>query len=351
MNDLTRLAVREVLPGEIAHHYDPSSAEELFSTANVFFGRLGGRRFTFTIPLPASRRIRTTTRMLRRLTRADKSNAVFNRSRDGIVTLYGGSVFFYDIARESLVQTCTLTQCRNVLHQGIAVTERGIFFGEYGANADRNAVPVWASRDDGRTWSIACELPAGTVKHIHGIYADPHTDSLWMPTGDFANECFLFEAVGGDFSRLIRHGSGQQDWRPVSLFFEHDCIVWAMDSQLQASHLQIYDRRTEELSEGRAFPGPVWYSKQLTDGTAILQTTVEVGPGSTSDHAHLFASRDLRDWWEVGRYRKDPWPMRYFKFGVVAFADGAQPPDDFVIFGEALNGLDGRILRVGFAGL
>ena len=37
--------------------------------------------------------------------------------------------------------------------------------------------------------------------------------------------------------------------------------------------------------------------------------------------------------------------MRYFKFGVVAFADGPQNSDDFVLFGEALQGMDGRVIR------
>jgi hypothetical protein len=39
--------------------------------------------------------------------------------------------------------------------------------------------------------------------------------------------------------------------------------------------------------------------------------------------------------------------MRYFKFGVLAFADGPQSSKEFVLFGEALKGLDGRSLIVG----
>jgi len=34
--------------------------------------------------------------------------------------------------------------------------------------------------------------------------------------------------------------------------------------------------------------------------------------------------------------------MRFFKFGVVSFADGTQTSDDFVLFGEGLVGMDGK---------
>jgi hypothetical protein len=52
-------------------------------------------------------------------------------------------------------------------------------------------------------------------------------------------------------------------------------------------------------------------------------------------------SSDNRHWAEVAAFHKDAMPMRYFKFGVIAFADGAQCSDRFAMFGEALKGFDG----------
>jgi hypothetical protein len=171
------------------------------------------------------------------------------------------------------------------------------------------------------------------------VYFDRFTEKLWIPTGDFAGECFLVEA-DQNFSEVKYHGNGMQQWRPVSLFFEKDHIVWGMDSQLETSTMQIFDRNSESLTCGQAFPGPVWYSKQL-DGLSLLQTTCEIGPGVHSDSAHLFVSSDNRHWAEVAAFHKDAMPMRYFKFGVIAFADGAQCSDRFAMFGEALKGFDG----------
>ena len=341
------LKIHEELRGEIAHHYNPRRNEMIFSRSNHIFGNCGALRFEFMLPLSVSMRVMATTRLVRRLTRTDKSNAVFNHARDGIVILYRSQIYFYNLRQQSLQPVRILKQCRNVLHSSIAVTEHGLYIGEYCHNAERKAVPVYASYDDGRSWSTVHEFPSGSIKHIHGIYKDPYTDSLWITTGDFAGECYVFEVPKGDFSSIIKHGDGSQRWRTVSLFFEPEHIVWAMDSQLQTSHLQIFDRETAQIIQKCAFPGPVWYSKHLVGGFALLQSTVEIGPGSQSDHCHIFASRDLEEWTEVRRFKKDIWPKRYFKFGVTGFADGDQPLDDFVMFGEALSGFDGKIFRAG----
>ncbi|MEQ1696082.1 MAG: hypothetical protein ABL901_09625 [Hyphomicrobiaceae bacterium] len=342
-----KLEIKGELPGEIAHHYESQGGDSIFSTANRFTVKRSQRTIQFEIPIHSANKALSYSRILRRALRLDKSNAVFNHRGDGVVILYGGVIYFYDLAADRLTRTGRLRQCRNVLHCGIAVTERGIYFGEYGHNTQREAVPVWRSCDDGRSWSIVYEFPPGSIKHIHGIYSDPYSPSLWIPTGDFAGECTVAEAKDPDFKTCIRHGDGTQKWRPVSMFFEPDSILWPMDSPLETSYLQQFDRQTQTITQHRPFPGPIWYSKRFTDGIGILQSSVEPGVGVTSDHAHLFASKNLIDWTEVTKFQKDWWPMKYFKFGVIAFAGGNQTSDDFVIFGEALKGLDGRILRVG----
>lgn len=340
-----KLIIDEILKGEIAHHYEPLTGDRLFSSANVFWGTCKGKSFWFRIPINYAARMKALTRLSRRLTRTDKSTAVFNIEREGIVIQYLGGMYFYDIGTGVLTRSASLLQCRNVLHCSMAVTANGIFFGEYGANPTRNKVPVWVSKDDGRSWAITYEFPERSIKHVHGIYTDPYSNALWIPTGDFDNECFLFEVPDFDFSKLIKHGNGLQEWRPVGLFFDPNRIVWGMDSQLQTSYLQVFDRHSREISQGQGFPGPVWYQKRFADGSAVLQTTVEIGPGSKSEDAHIFFSDNLTDWIKIGGFRKDLLPKRLFKFGVIAFAEGEQTKDDFVMFGEALKGLDGKIVK------
>jgi len=271
----------------------------------------------------------------------DMANVVINHDRSGLLILYQGVLYFFDLSDCSIRQVGRMLHCRNALYNSIAVTANGIYLGEYGANPDRSAVPIWCSRDGGRTWNIIHEFPKGSIKHVHGVYVDPYSDLLWISTGDFEKECFL-HCVDENFNNLQKFGDGTQQWRPVSLLFEQNKILWGMDSQVESSYLQEFDRTTGTLTRLMEFPGPVWYSKQLTDGSALLQTTVEIGPGVKSDYAHLFVSQDNREWNEIIRFKKDRWPMRFFKFGVLAFADGPQTLDDFVLFGEGLAGMDGK---------
>lgn len=339
------LELTEPLNCEIAHYYDTRTGDRIISTAGRFSASLGGVSHAFEVPSPTASRALSSFRLSRRALRLDKSNAVFNLAKDGIVVLRGGSFYFYDLKSGSLRQTGHLKQCRNVLHGGIAVTGHGLYAGEYGRNKAREAVPVWRSMDDGRSWQICYEFPAGSIKHVHGVFADPNSDSLWLPTGDFAGECYLAEAKDPGFAAVTMHGDGSQRWRAVTLLFEPDRIICPMDSQLETSHLQVFDRASGRLTEHGAFPGPVWYGKRFQDGTALLQTTVEIGAGVKSRDCHLYHSEDLQEWTSIAQFRKDAWPMRYFKFGVMAFAAGAQTSDDFLLFAEALEGLDGQTWR------
>jgi hypothetical protein len=340
---MPRLHINFSEDAEIAHYYESTTGDKITSTGNHIHVVHAGRTHRITLPVRPWQRLPLTFRLLRRALRFDKANVLFNHNRDGVVAIYGSNIYFYDLASRQLSWTGRLRQCRNVLHCGIAVSPDGIFFGEYGANPDRVSVPIWKSADDGRSWNIVYEFPAGSIRHIHGVFVDPYSDSFWITTGDFRGECFVFEVRDHDFGEIIRHGDGTQRWRPVGMFFEPDRLIWAMDSQLETSHLQIFDRANGSLTQGRAFPGPVWYSKRFTDGSAALQTTVEVGDGVKSSDSHIFYSRNLITWDEVARFRKDRLPVRYFKFGVIGFAEGPQSPDDFPIFGEALQGLDGQV--------
>jgi hypothetical protein len=337
---MSKFRIKEILGAESVYYYDSATSDIVTSIGNQFRAHLGGSDHHFSIPTLGKYRPFLPFRLCRRALRLDMANVVLNNDRSGLVILYQGALFFYDIAARSIRQVGRMRHCRNVLYNGIAVTAKGIYFGEYGANPDRAAVPIWCSRDGGRTWKVVHEFPSGSIKHVHGVYVDPYSDLLWISTGDFEDECFL-HCVDEDFMNRQAYGDGTQQWRPVSLLFERDKILWGMDSQLETSYLQEFDRATGAIIRRRDFPGPVWYSKQFSDGSALLQSVVEIGPGVRGNHAHLFMSADNREWIDVVRYRKDRWPMRFFKFGVLSFADGPQTMDDFVLFGEGLVGMDG----------
>lgn len=341
---IPRLFLRNFPEGEIIHYY--SETLQLTSQANHVFVTEPHRQIKFSMPLFGISRYAAAFRLIRRAARLDKCNItpIFKDSiLDSLIVIYQGNVYHFDIANEELSHTLRLRQCRNILHQSICITDKGhIYFGEYGHNRKRNSVPIYRSTDCGNTWDIAFEFPPNSIKHIHGCYWDEYENSIWVCTGDFAGENRVLQ-TNDDFTSHVVYGDGSQAWRTCCPFFLKDIVIWGMDSQLETSHLCIFDRQKKTLQKDRAFPGPIWYGKQFIDGGFLLASANEVGPGVLDNYAHIFFSTDGLSWSEVFRVKKDWWPKRYFKFGVLGFADGPQKQTDFAIFGEALSGMDGKV--------
>ena len=339
-----KFKIFEDLKSEIVHYYDSDSNNIIKSTGNKFLVKLDKQVIRFSIPVDNLFLLRF--RLIRRLLRLDKSNAIFNWKQDGIVVLYQRKIYFFDLNENCLNFIENLKQCRNALHGGIAVKSSGIFFGEYGHNAKRNPVPIWKSNDDGRSFKIIKELHEKHIKHIHGIFVDKFSDSLWIVTGDYDGECYLIEVLDDNLTKLKWYGDGSQKWRPVSLFFTPNEIIWAMDSEITQVYLQSFDRLSGTITQGQSFPGPVWYSKQFDSGDALLQTSVETGSEVKSNYAKVYHSTDFVHWKVIKEFKKDKLPMSFFKYGVISFAEGKQSLSDFVIFGEGLVGFDGVSLKV-----
>ena len=282
-------------------------------------------------------------RLSRRLLRLDKCNVFFHRNN--LIIIRQGSVYLYKTDENRLIKTLKLRNCRNVLHQSINATPEGyIYFGEYGTNGDRKSVPLYCSRDGGHTWEEIYTFSAGSIKHIHGCYYDKYTDKIWVCTGDFEGENWLLVADKG-FENIKKIGDGQQKFRACNLIFTEKEVHWLMDSQLEISYHIILNRRTETISIGQKFMGPIWYIKELEDIGYLAATAQEIGDGVLDDKVYLYFSTDLEEWKVIRKFEHDGFSKKYFKSGVIGFADGNQTQDAFYMFFEAIKGFDGKSLK------
>jgi len=339
------LEIYKLPNSEIVHYAD--SERIITSYANTVSFNLNGKTRNLILPQKRWQDLAKQFRIFRRTLRLDQINVV---SIDGnfneYIILHQGRAYHYDLSSETLTPTLELTQGRNAVHQSIAVIdEKEVFFGEYdGRNPERNAVPIYKSKDRGKSWSKVYEFPKSSIKHIHGCYWDKHEEKIWVFTGDLDGECNVL-VTDRDFKEIEFLGDGSQKWRATNAFFEADAVYWGMDSNLEENHFMKLNRKSRTLEMLVGFPGPVIHTKKLDDGVYLASTSCEKGPGVLSDNAHLFASLDAENWEEVGRFKHDGLPKGYFKYGAIRFSYGHQTSQNFFISGEALKDLEGIVAQ------
>lgn len=284
-------------------------------------------------------------RILRRLFRTDKCN-VFLISQDPfhLVLIRQGEVFHYSF-NNGLKRTLKLQNCRNILHVDICKSKSGsLFFGEYGANNDRNEVPIYKSNDKGNSWNVVYKFSKNSIKHIHCIKEDPFTGKIWTFTGDNDGECkILISDV--NFNQKEFLGDGSQKWRACDAFFLKNEVVWMMDSPNEISYSVHFNRKTKKIILGSKFNGPVWY-KTKVDDYYVCASSVEPGYSVSYGYSDLLISKNLLDWKIIKSYKKDNYNIDFFKYGVISFPQGNNQISNFYFFGEALKKIDGKVITI-----
>lgn len=277
-------------------------------------------------------------RIATRTLRLDRCN-LYPTQRGELLGIRRGTV--YAIRNGHTDMLCAI-RGDSVLLRGIAETASGsVYFGEYFMNPERIPVRVWRVSSDLSKAEIAHEFEAGSIRHVHGVYSDPyHPGRLWIPAGDFGDECFIFY-TDDEFKTFHRLGDGTQLWRAVGLLFREDAVCWLTDTELEQNKIVVLDRKTHTVTTHGDVHSPTWYTTQTSDGLFVAATTVERGPGVKTNRAWLMISEDALDWYKVLSFKKDLWPLQPFKFGVMSFPSGAYDSRNIWVSGEALIGLDG----------
>jgi len=326
---------------EIIHYYDKNLL--IASKHNKVFVKDGSQTKVIELPEPNLNNVLGKSRVLRRLLRLDKCNVY--PTADGLVIIRQGIGYHYSYTNHALTKTLELRNCRNMLHQSIARTPEGyLYFGEYGANPKRGAVPIYRSIDEGQSWQVIHEFEPGQIRHVHACCYDPFEEKVWVCTGDFGEEN-LIVAADKDFKEIEVIGNGTQLYRTCNFFFTESEVHWLMDSQLETCYHLKLDRKTRKVEKLQQLPGPVWYFKQTPAGY-FTGTTQEIGPGVKDQFAHLLYSPDLKEWRTVMNFEHDGLPKGYFKNGIIGFSEGNVSDQDFYLFFEAIKGFDGQSVHV-----
>jgi len=261
-----------------------------------------------------------------------------------IIIIYQG-VVYSSINGEKPAKIFKLEHGRNVLHNSLAKTPEGcLIFGEYYGNNNQDPVNIYRINLSNFDWDIPYTFKSGEIRHVHSCLWDKYSQKIWIFTGDFQDECRVYE-TGTSFEDFEIIGAGSQQWRAVSAFFTTDFVYWIMDSPLETSCLIKFNRKTKTVESLQDFPGPVYYSIEFEDGGYMVATTHEPGPSVTDNSAHIFFSNDLENWEELVSFEHDGLSMKYLKYGIIGFATGYQTKNEFYFFCEAIKHMDGKSFK------
>lgn len=207
--------------------------------------------------------------------------------------------------------------CR-VLRAACAKDNGGdIYFGEYLANDERGEMRIYkfsAGRDSVET---VYKFPAGSIKHIHGIYFDDFTNSLFCLTGDDEKECRIICTNDG-FKTTEIIGEGDETWRAVSILFDESSLYYGMDAEFRSNHIYKVDRKSLERKSLGEVNGTVFYSKQI-GSNLFFTTTAENAPSQVENVAALWLVDENGSCQRLISFEKDRWHPTYFQFGTIHF--------------------------------
>lgn len=226
----------------------------------------------------------------------------------------------------------------------VSVERDTVYYGEYRANREGSPVHIWASRDGGATW-ISVHRFAG-VRHVHGVFADPHEEALWVTTGD-SNAASGIWRTRDRFATLDRVAGGNQQTRAVQLLFTRTHVYFGSDAPRDVNHLYRLRRKDGTIERLQRVEGPVYYGCQAA-GRLFFSTACEPPTLRETRDVAVWSSADGERWERVAVFRKDRWPARILQHGHVLFPAGTGGPEaNGVWLTPVATGGDQRGLKLG----
>ena len=317
---LTRVAR---FPGlrALAWHGDTlyaSRGYELLRTKVTDASNLSWERVASFHP-PLRARFSVASRLTARLFR-DGFHALAVLPSFALVAAVPGAIITLRQGETEFVRTHTIIRGTRPLHI-TAVPGGAVYWGEYFDNASRDEVHIYASTDNGLTWSVAYTFVKRAIRHVHNILHDPWDNCLWVLTGDNGDECRILRA-SCDFSRVEAVLQGNQQARAVALVPAASGLYFSTDTPLELNYIYRLSREGS-LSRLSASSSSSIYGCRVA-GQVFFSTMVEPSEVNRDPHVRIYAGResDDKNWRPLLAWRKDRWPMGLFQYGNAFLPDG-----------------------------
>jgi hypothetical protein len=267
------------------------------------------------IDAPSWKQAASNFRLAQRLLRFMVTNVVPLENGDLFVT-FDKSVGI--IRGEKYLELKGLERPCRVLRSACAIDESGdIFFGEYLDNAERGEMRIYKYSQGADAVEIAYVFPPNSIRHIHGLYYDAFTKSIFCLTGDNEKECQVVRSFDG-FKTSEIVGQGDETWRAVSVLFSEKYFYYGTDAEFRANNIYKVNRETLERENLGEVSGTVFYSKQFGEDL-FFATTAEDAPSQKERVASLWHVDSAGKLTEITKFKKDFWNGTLFMWGTIHF--------------------------------
>ncbi len=192
------------------------------------------------------------------------------------------------------------------------------YYGEYRSNNELSPVHIWRWDVVAEKWAVAWQFT--DVRHVHGVFFDVYSNSIWVTTGDRDSEVAIWRTDDG-FESLQKVAGGAQQFRAVQLLFTDQYVYFGSDAPDKKNHIYRMDRNGENVECLAAVGSSVFYGCKV-GSHLFFSTAVEPSQVNKSRYAEVWGSADGLNWKLECRFRKDLWSMRYFQYGQVSFPAG-----------------------------
>jgi len=249
-----------------------------------------------------------------RLTRSHIQH-VIPVSSHKLMAFVSGEIFLIDTAQNRVIHT---SKIRGSQPLQIAKSGDTIYYGEYIRSSKKPPIHLLRANPPYKTWDIVKTFD--DIRHIHGVFHDPYTESLWLTTGDDDTESRII-CLDESTNEVMESIGGSQTYRAVTLLFTRDHIYYGTDTPFEKNYIYRIRRKTMLAERLAEVGGPVFYGARV-NRKLYFSTAWEPAKYNRSNRFELWESDGGSEWKLKQSFKKDLWHNKLFRYGMIFFPAG-----------------------------
>ncbi len=173
-----------------------------------------------------------------------------------------------------------------------------LYVGEYGPQIKSMSKNVWASHDDGNSWTKIFQAPDRDGVHVHRVAVDPRSQALWISIGDGADNRGLF--VSESLSPPVF--TKVADSQATAIAFTDDQVYLGEDDHRRPG-ITMLDRDATNPQEVLLLQEPGNFGGSIYDMAVGASGTVYAPTMKYADQSHVAALWvGRRNDWQTAMY-------------------------------------------------